>query len=201
MKKILLTVCAMTAIVAANAQIVTTRSSSVTTTYKESNDYSRSYLGWNTMSFDGVRGDFNGVTLGWLKGIGITSQPLFVEVGAEAAWTHYSYSNGYYSDEYTDDIIAAAIPISVTYKWDVNDEISLMPFTGPNFRFNIYDDETDSDYINLFQVGWNFGVGATFNNLYIGYKCTTNFNSYFDYDDSYDDDNGMYHMINIGYQF
>lgn len=201
MKKFLLMICALAVAVVANAQIVSTYSQKITTTYKESNDYTRWYLGWNKMSFDKTEGDFNGVTLGWLRGINVTTLPIYVEIGAELAWTHYSYESDWSSYTYTDDIFSATIPVHVAYKFDLTDGISILPYTGPNLRFNVYDDDADSDDINLFQFGWNFGAGVTFNNLYLGYKITTNMTSYFDYKGTNHNGNGIYHLVSLGYQF
>lgn len=185
MKKFFLIACAMVMTLAASAQIVTSRSSSVKTTVKESDNYSRIYAGYSNLSFGGD--GMNGLTLGYLKGINVANIPLYVEAGGEVSWNTAEW----------DDLVSISIPVSLSYKFDLENNISIMPFTGPNFRFNVYDDVVDTDFYNVFQAGWNVGVGFSFSKFYVGYRFTAGFNDYY----KHSDEGGKVNTVTVGYQF
>lgn len=196
MKKILFVLVAMLTVLSVDAQIVTSRSRSVKT--KVSDNYTRIYGGYT--NFGASEGDgANGADFGFLKGINVASIPLYVEVGGELGWNMFSgfeAGSGKYKVSVDDQhIINVSMPVSISYKFELSDNISLMPFTGPNFRFNVYDSLNEGDQA-IFQAGWNVGAGFTFGQFYVGYRFTANFNSYVGGGDA-----GMVNAAHIGYQF
>lgn len=195
MKKILFVLVAMLTVLSVDAQIVTSRSRSVKT--KVSDNYTRIYAGYT--NFGASEGDgAHGVDFGFLKGINVASIPLYVEVGGELGWntsTGYVYE-GKHLVEKDWHVFNVSMPVSLSYKFELSDNISLMPFTGPNFRFNVYDSIAEGDQA-IFQAGWNVGAGFTFGQFYVGYRFTANFNSY----NGNGGDAGMVNAAHIGYQF
>ena len=99
---------------------------------------------------------------------------------------------GYYSDDGTEkwNVFSAKVPVNLMYKWNIpGSNISLVPHLGVTFRYNIVgkqkieadDDDVESLDNNLFdeddmgkdakwnrfQVGWQIGVNAQFNNSWL----------------------------------
>lgn len=190
MKKILFVLVAMLTVLSVDAQIVTSRSRSIKA--KVSDNYTRVYGGYSNFGFK--HESFNGADFGVLKGINIASAPLFVEFGGELGWNMYSADYYDYSDSW--HILSVSLPVSLSYKFDIDNGISIMPFTGPNFRLNVYDSVGKGDQ-NIFQAGWNVGIGFAFNQFYVGYRFTANFNEYAEHWD----EGGKINAVNIGYQF
>lgn len=168
MKKIFV-ILAFSAAMVANAQIVTSRSSSVTrieqpTEVVPSNNYNRFYIGATIgiPSTTGVDLDGHkiptayGVTAGFLWGLNIVpNMPLYVEFGPEVTWMtasdSYKDSDSYgrYEEVWTDDVTAnflsISVPVNVTYRFDITDKFSIAPFVGPNLKFNILAKGTDKE--------------------------------------------------------
>lgn len=159
------------------------------------------YLQWNpsTLKVDVKDADdlsFTGFSIGYNKAFSVSkSSPLFLEAGAAL---QYSFNSEDYDYEYDDEgftqktnFLSAKIPVSLMYKFDLpNSSVSLVPFVGVDFRFNIsgkqkieyndddddyyYDDDEDNNEFDLFdkkdmgkngvwkrfQVGWHIGVNA-----------------------------------------
>ncbi len=92
-------------------------------------------------------------------------------------------------DKYT--WISASIPVNFGYKYVVNETVSLFPYVGVTLRGGIsakrkitleYDGESESEDYNMFdkddvgkdaqwkrfQIGWQIGVGAHFNQFFVG---------------------------------
>lgn len=139
-----------------------------------------------------------GAAIGFMKGINITSKmPLFLDLGARLAWLHSK-------DEWTQvgnvecsrktTFMNVAIPVNVAYKLSfASSPISIVPFFGPNFKFNFYgrtkteigdkeskikwlsDDEYDA---RIFQFGLNLGVGVNIKSFYVGYTFQPDLSSY-----------------------
>jgi len=112
------------------------------------------------------------------------------------------WHHAYYDRKF--NMLSVKVPVNLTYKWHLsNSNIDLLPFAGLNFRFNILGKEKlksnaeheipsdDKDDFNLFdkddmgskdatwkrfQVGWQIGVNARFNEkLLIGISYGTDF--------------------------
>ena len=146
-----------------------------------------------------------GFELGYIKGINLTTNlPLFLELGGQLAWTHkkdsYEVVNQDIDIKYT--FMSLAIPVNVAYKFafSSSDNFTIVPFVGPNFKFNLigkekvddekisYFDEDDMGKDNTarrFQVGLNLGVGVNISQkLYVGYRFQPDFMHYFDNDEA-----------------
>lgn len=139
------------------------------------------YLQWNpsTLKVDVKNADdlsFTGFSIGYNKAFSVSkSSPLFLEAGVAL---QYSFNSEDYDDGYDDETItqktnffSAKIPVSLMYKFDLpNSSVSLVPFVGVDFRFNIsgkqkieydyddddyyyddyYDDDEDNYELDLF---------------------------------------------------
>lgn len=151
-------------------------------------------------SWDGEKQ--KGAAIGFMKGINITSKmPLFLDLGARLAWLHSK-------DEWTGTnelgkkvdcskrttFMNIAVPVNAAYKLSfASSPISIVPFFGPNFKFNFYgrtkyeagDKESKYKWLNsdegdarIFQFGLNLGVGVNIERFYVGYTFQPDIVSY-----------------------
>lgn len=135
---------------------------------------------------------FTGISAGYSKSFGVSSNlPLFVEGGLGLQYSFYSED---YSDDDFDmtekvAMFSIKVPVNLVYRYNLpNSNISLCPFAGVTLRYNLSgklkyefeDEEEDEDYdFNLFdkddmgskdetwkrfQIGWQIGAKAIFNN-------------------------------------
>lgn len=148
-----------------------------------------------------------GASIGFMKGINITSKmPLFLDLGARLAWLHSK-------DEWTGTnelgkkvdcskkttFMNIAVPVNAAYKLSfASSPISIVPFFGPNFKFNFYgrtktsnDDgkevktkwlDSDGWDARIFQFGLNLGVGVNIERFYVGYTFQPDIVSYVKHD-------------------
>lgn len=168
MKKIFFILAFSTTMVA-NAQIVTSRSTSVTridqpAVVVPSDNYNRFYFGTSIgipsttgIDLDGYDiPNAYGVTAGFLWGLNIVrNMPLYIEFGPELTWLtasdsfEDSDSYGRYEEVWTEDVTAnllsLSVPVNVTYRFDITDKFSIAPFAGPNLKFNILASGTSED--------------------------------------------------------
>ena len=139
-----------------------------------------------------------GFELGYIKGINLTSRiPLFLELGGQLTWTHAK--DEVYSVDVKHTFMNISIPVNVAYKFAFasSENITIVPFVGPNFKFNVigkkkWGDEKTSylskddmggkdNRANIFQAGMNLGIGVNIaHNLYVGYRFQPDFKKYFD---------------------
>lgn len=107
--------------------------------------------GMNTMS---------GFTVGYNHGFGLGAKPMFIEVGGNF---NYNSSNGF-------SLLSLAIPVNYSYWFNVSDNISIAPYTGINFKINMYgsNDFFKAEGTKRFQMGWQIGVGANISKFYVG---------------------------------
>lgn len=181
----LLTVCATSF-----AQFTNSSSSSSSTT--SSDEWSTVWVEWNPSSLEPSEGDsqsFTGLSVGWSKAFSLSSSsPLFIEGGLGLQYSFYSEDvEGYdYEGTVKANVFSVKAPINFVYRYNLpNSNISLSPFAGITLRYNLsgklkfeYDDE-DSEEIDLFdkddmgskdatfkrfQIGWQIGAKALFNN-------------------------------------
>ena len=137
--------------------------------------------------------DFTGFTVGYNKFISVAgATPLYIEVGGALNAAFYSESEGDAEAKLT--VVSAKVPASLTYKWQVSDALSILPYGGLYARLNIvatekdddgYDDETynlfdkkdmgSSDATwKRFQLGYQIGVNVMFNDKwYLGLAYAT----------------------------
>ena len=158
------------------------------------------YLQWNpsTLQVDVKDADdlsFTGFSIGYNKAFSVSkSSPLFLEAGVALQYSFNSEDEDedYYCNPtttYKTNFFSAKIPVSLMYKFDLpNSNVSLVPFVGVDFRFNISgkqkieydcdypdhnyhhsDDEFDlfdkkdmgkNDVWKRFQAGWHIGINA-----------------------------------------
>jgi len=182
MRKVLLFAIMAMFVTASQAQIVSSRSSRVTTTRTIGNyeGWNTVYLQWNPSTFSPKHGDaqsFTAFSVGYNHAFSVSqSIPLFVETGIGAQYSYWSKSErekSYGIDvEYKINILSAKVPVSLMYKWDIpNSTVAIVPNAGLDFRFNIigklkgeasYKGETQSESISLFDDDEMKEKGALF---------------------------------------
>lgn len=166
--------------------------------------YNRVYVGYN-----GVKGkiDYPGIddmkypgfSVGYLRGIGLTQKvPLYLEVGGEIDFNRYSESEE--GLDYKETLLGLKIPVSLVYRLNINENFSISPLFGFDFRlnlmgkgkyeadgesqdFNLFDDAEMDEWhplaikgYNRFQAGWHIGVGFDYKALHFGVDYGTSFN-------------------------
>lgn len=177
--------------------------------------------GWNRiyvsytpskMKFDYDDADdvkFQGFTVGWLKGFGLTKNlPLYMEAGAGIQYRSYkdddSESYGSYEYSYSDKLtmLSLNIPVNLLYRFNVTDDFSISPYFGLDFRINLLgkskyevtaygetesedlnlfdDDDMDGDAWGRFQAGWHIGIGLDYRAIHLGVEYGTDFNEIVD---------------------
>ena len=176
-----------------------------------------------------------GFTLGYLKATNaVENMPIFLEYGAnvmysfgEESETHYEEYD-WWKDKLSINMISVNVPINLSLKYELNNNLSVAPYVGANFRFNIastvkleVEGETDGDTysesydIDLlddsddeawvatgrFQLGLNYGVGVNYNNIYIGIGQTTDLSNIFDIDDGESTGKFGFTTISVGINF
>lgn len=210
MKKFFVLAAMAVACASASAQFLDSNASSASASTVSSDGWSTLYLQYNPMTFDADGGDldFTGFTFGFNRAISLSSStPLFIEVGGALTYAYYSededygydydydYDYGYDYDgtEYKVNVWSLKVPVSLTYDWQVADKISILPYAGLTFRYNLagkYKVEYDGDEIDAnlfdddemgdsafkrFQIGWQIGVNAKFNKFLVGLSYGSDF--------------------------
>lgn len=200
MKKIILLAMMVVMGLQSQAQIVSSRTSMTTTTKVASEPRS----GWQTFGLEYIpsKFDFNKesesfstLSLLWTKATSVSSQmPLFIEYGIGGQYSWWS------KDDYEIKYVSVKVPINLVYDFQIPESnITLDPFIGIKFRGNIwgelkapsysygsytkkttetYDlfDKDEGDW-KRFQIGWNIGLKARFNNsFYVGLSYGSDFN-------------------------
>ncbi len=142
-----------------------------------------------------------GASVAFIKGVNITSKmPLFLDLGARLSWLHSKdeWDHAGSSVESKTTFMNIAVPVNAAYKLSfASSPISVVPFFGPNFKFNFYgrtkttttignqekEDKLkwlDKDGMDarIFQFGLNLGVGVNINKFYVGYTFQPDLSSY-----------------------
>ncbi len=174
--------------------------------------YNRVYVGYNgvkaKIDWPGVDDlKYPGFSVGYLRGIGLTDKvPLYLEVGGELVYNRYkedvAYDDGYdeYAADYKETMFALKIPVSLAYRLNINDNFSITPRFGFDFRLNLtgkakieaggesfdwglFDDDEMLEYhpfaeegYKRFQAGWHIGVGFDYKAIHLGVDYGTSFN-------------------------
>ena len=160
--------------------------------------YNRVYVGYSgvkgKIDIDGADDmKFPGFSVGYLRGIGLTQKvPLYLEVGGEIDFNRYSESEG--GEDYKQTILGLKIPVSLVYRLNINENFSISPLFGFDFRLNLMgkgksesdgesedwnlfdDDEMGGEAYKRFQAGWHIGVGFDYKALHFGVDYGTSFN-------------------------
>lgn len=84
----------------------------------------------------------NGFGVEYIRGIGITHLPMFIEVGGKLTFTFnnqsFNTSSGSYEKyDYSTVMGRLIIPVSYAYKFSFGDKLSVTPYAGFNFKFNL----------------------------------------------------------------
>jgi len=151
-----------------------------------------------------------GFEVGYLTGVSVTNKlPIFLELGGQLTWTHAKDELSK-NNEIKHTFMSIAIPVNAAYKlaFASSENITIVPFIGPNFKFNLigkqkgeldvdvadvidintsydasYFDKDDmggdDNTAKRFQVGLNLGVGVNISKaLYVGYRFQPDFTEY-----------------------
>ena len=181
--------------VAAQAQIVSSRSQSVTTstTVNQFENYKRLYVGFSSRSFK-PKGEDNrnlsGVVFGYLGGISLTqSMPLYLEVGANVQYNAKTESKRHYDIKY--NYLGINVPVNVTYRFDLDNGIIIAPYTGLHLTGNLlanakiddesysfFDDDDFDETAKRVQFGWQIGANFSYKALNIGLEYNLDFNEF-----------------------
>lgn len=181
MKKVIMLAAMAVLSIQAQAQIVSSRSSMTT---RQVIEEPKTNKGWSTFgfeynpsSFDPKHGDsesFTSLALTYTNAIPLTqSFPLYLEWGIGGQYSFYS------EDDFKIKYVSLKVPVNLIYDFEIpNTSISIDPFLGLKLRGNIWGQakEDGDDSIDLFdsdegdwkrfQIGWNIGVKAKFNNKF-----------------------------------
>lgn len=170
---------------------------------KGSSSHSGDINGWqglrvsyHPMSLSPDEGDNIGITgfsIGYVKGFSLSQNvPIYLEAGANLLWGSKDVTDdfGLDFDDYEIDasaklnLFSVNVPINFGYKYAVNDNFSIYPYIGVNFKINAigkikieaeYEGESESESLDLFskddmgeawkrfQVGWQIGVAFNIN--------------------------------------
>lgn len=204
MKKIfVLAIMAMFTLVS-QAQIVSSRSSRVTTTTTQGlyEDYNTIYLQWNPSSLVPKEGDsysFTGFSAGYNHAFSVSQNiPLYVEAGIGIQYsfwsgdTYFPYKMGErnYEEKIKDckiKLLSAKVPLSIAYKFEIpNSFISIIPNAGIDLRFNFLaklNNDNWKESINLFdedlsylinEGGYDFKLRETWKRFQVGWHVGVN---------------------------
>lgn len=171
-------------------------SNSSSSSSMDTNGWNTIWFQYNPSQLSPDKGDnqsFTGLSLGFSHAFLVSnSVPLLVETGIGLQYSFYKeditdeYGNG--DEEVKTNMFSAKVPVHLLYDWKIsNSSVSIIPFAGLNMRFNIsgktkWEDEYYSKSANLFdkkemggsefvwkrfQIGWELGVKAKFNNKFL----------------------------------
>lgn len=221
MKKLFIVAALAVVCSSASAQFVSSKSSTGSASTVNTDGWSTVYLQYNPMTFDmdGTSEDFTGFTLGYNRAISVSSStPIYVEVGGALQYAYYSddYDDDY-DIEYKYSVWSIKVPVSILYDWQVSNSVSILPFVGLTFRYNVsgkykidydgddYDwnlfDDDDMEELGWdeawkrFQMGWQIGVNAKFNKFLVGVSYGS------DFSEIYDECKFKTTSITVGYSF
>lgn len=144
---------------------------------------------------------------------------LAIEYGAKMTWLHgVDKSNWTTSRE---DHLNISLPVNITKEFGIgNSGVSLAPFIGPNFKYNIigkyhktwFDNDGKNDrwtnYLSreerqpasIFQFGMNIGVCAYYGRFVVAYTFQPDFTSYVKDHDYYCDHTNT-SSVSVGFRF
>lgn len=192
----------------ASAQFASSTSGATATNDVSTDGWSSVYVQYNPSTLAADKGDdfdFTGLTIGFSKAFSISqSKPLFLEAGAVLQYSWYSedveyyYEDDYYYEEFDAsekiNLFTLKVPVNLTYVFNLpNSGISIAPYAGINFRYNIsgkYKIEDEDEDLNIFdeddmghkdatwkrfQIGWQIGVNVNFQKAYLGVSYGSDF--------------------------
>ncbi len=177
-------------------------------TLSETTVYYGARVGLNLATLTGDRTDDaklkGGLNLGAVVGLRISdATPLFLESGL-----YFTQCGANGKDDYEVNLNYLEIPVLIKYGFQATDEISVLPYIGPTFRYGVGGKikdgkESESSFgdkkYSRPDVGIKIGCGAEWNKLYLelGYQ--------FGVTNILDDDNKSQHngalFVNFGVNF
>lgn len=146
---------------------------------------------------------------------------MFIEVGGKLSFTSGKDTDkdSYYKDEYGYRNLSLSIPVNYVYQFKLPYNISILPYTGFNFKFNLVQEAGEGDKYNdfewancfdddeaydegwrRFQFGWNIGCGITYKSLYLGAGYLVDFTKGLSDEYNYKVTTGTFNLT-LGYQF
>ena len=186
--KFLMIVCLLGIASTVSAQFVNTNSSSMNSSSSDVSSWSGLRVSYHPVSIEDL--DLTGASIGYVKSFSISNgTPIFVETGANVSWVGGTVFEE--PEDYEDiklNVFSVNVPINLGYKLAFSNTASIFPFVGLTLRGNVvgnyscdgestnaFDDELEFLKLKRFQIGWQVGVGANFNKLYIGASYGTDF--------------------------
>lgn len=128
---------------------LTASAQSVQSTNPISSGWQSVWFNWNKSKvksdykeFNAIK--FNQLSLGYSRAFSVSRDlPLYVEGGLGVQYSYDKETNMwnetkniYHTEKYR--VLSAVVPAHLLYRWDIpSSKLSLMPFVGLNFRFNI----------------------------------------------------------------
>lgn len=186
MKKLFLALVALSASLVSEAQIVSSTSKTITShTTAHTVVVNEGYENYNRLSvnFASLKYSAEGETsdacagfeLAWDHGYNLTkgkTLPLYLEFGIHAQYNNHGDEDRY--DDETYHHLDISIPLSITYKYNIND-FYVAPFAGIHFKCPCLDDvayDFGDESHSYFQMGYQVGGNLGYKNLnfQIGYK-------------------------------
>lgn len=174
MKRLILAIAATLMVTAANAQIVSSTSRTISVEKKVNRGWSELYLGYDfdKVSYDGNKMDLsNTVSLGVACAIPVSSnRPIFVRPGVAA---QYSFGDDNYDGLWWLSIAPAC---DLGYLLTPISNVSVFPYLGLKARGNVYGENyygyslfaSDELDWNRFQVGWRIGCDFQLSRIIFG---------------------------------
>ena len=164
---------------------------------------------------DFIPGALHGFTVGYTRGINLTHKlPLFLEVGAQMIY------GGGSKDGLSVKQLRFAIPVNITYRFRINDNFKLSPYTGFALDLNAvgrynYQGYSGSlfDAIALYGYEgsanrvsgtWQIGLNANYKKFLVGLEYGLDMNNYVNAnaDSDYRASISQSHVaLNVGYEF
>ena len=153
-----------------------------------------SYLPISIKADGGGSVDFTGFQVGYVKSFAISANaPLFIETGANLSYISGDFEmyDGYDAFDVDMNMFSINVPINFGYQVAISETANIFPYVGATLRGNLFgkykeDDESFSIFdseneefgmqAKRFQIGWQIGAAATFNNFVVGVSYGTDFN-------------------------
>lgn len=166
--------------------------------------------GYDAMFLNSTVYSFNGINLQYVHGFRITKNPLFLESGVSVTYNFTDYvphiENRVSSGKSTLNSLSVRIPVNISYKFNLGKRFAIRPYTGISIKINpLFQDyqfrEINDNFAfthtitkgirsnNIFQMGYQIGVGFNISKLYVGIQYGIDFLSratIYSFNSSYD---------------
>lgn len=188
--KVFMVVCLLGIAATASAQFANSKGSSSGS--GDTNEWQGLRISYNPITMSPDKGDDIGLTgfsAGYIKGFSLSQNtPIFLEAGANLLWANKDLTEDDEDETVKLNMLSINIPVSFGYKYTVNDNFSIFPYIGLNFRINALgklkseyeeDGKSKSESIDVFnkndmkkqeqdawkrfQAGWQIGIAFNIN--------------------------------------